>query len=332
MNTTYRAAVCTALNGPDGIELRDVPREEISGGAVRVAVRAAGVNFPDYLLTRGEYQLRLEPPFTPGMEVAGVVTEVGDQVSRVQVGDKVIAFARIGGFAEEVVVSANAIMPLPPLFSFEEGACFSVAAQTAFHALVQRGGLVAGEKVLVLGATGGVGMAAVQLAKQLGAQVIAVGSSDEKLAVVRAAGADFTVNYRNGDLTAEVRKLVDNVDIVLDTVGGDLATQAARLLGWEGRFLIVGFASGDIPTFAGNLALLKGYSIIGVRAGEAARINPKANAQAIKALFDLASGGALKPHISHRFSLDQTASALLALADRQVVGRVVIVNGDSDAT
>lgn len=331
MKTTYRAAVCTALSGPCAIEVQDIPREALAAGWVRVAVRAAGVNFPDYLLTRGEYQLRLEPPFTPGMEVAGVVIEVGDSTKRVKVGDRVIAFTRVGGFAEEVVVPVNSVMPLPKPFSFAEGACFSVASQTAFHALVQRGDLKAGETVLILGATGGVGMAAVQLASHLGARVIAVGSNDEKLAEARVAGAEALVNYRTGNLVDEVRKLTNSVDIVLDMVGGSLATQAARLLGWGGRFLIVGFASGEVPSFAGNLALLKGYSIIGVRAGEAARLAPEAFAAANKSLLGMVLAGALKPHISHSFPLEQAASALLALSDRQVTGRVVILNGDSDA-
>lgn len=332
MSRTYRAAVCCALEGPEAVEIRDVPRQDLPAGSVRIAVKAAGVNFPDYLLTRGEYQLKLEPPFTPGMEVAGVVLEIGDPTARFGVGDEVIAATRTGGFAEEVVVAQNAVILLPSAFSFEEGACFMVAAQTAYHALLSRGGLSHGETVLVLGATGGVGMAAVQLASHLGAKVIAVGSDDAKLAVARAMGAFATVNYHDGDLVDAVRSLVGSVDVVLDPVGGDLAIQAARLLGWRGRFLVVGFASGGIPSFAANLALLKGYSIVGVRAGEAARLDPAGFAAANDALLGWATDGALRPHISHRFPLVETASALRTLADRKVVGRVAIVNGEKDAT
>lgn len=324
MSTTFKAAVCLALDGPDAIEIRDAPRQALASGSVRIAVRAAGVNYPDYLLTRGQYQLRLEPPFTPGMEIAGVVIEVGEGAGRYSVGDRVIAATRVGGLAEEVVVDEGAIAPLPSPFSMEEGACFLVAAQTAYHALFVRGALARGQTVLVLGATGGVGMAAVQLAAHAGARVIAVGSSDVKLAAARFAGASEVVNYQDVDLVEAVRKAAGTVDVVLDPVGGALAIQAARLLGWGGRFLIVGFASGEIPSFAANQALLKGYSIVGVRAGEAARLDPTGAAMATQALLGWAGAGALRPHISHKFALDDAASALRALADRAVVGRVVI--------
>jgi NADPH2:quinone reductase len=330
MTGTYRAAVCVALNGPDAIEIRELPRVELPRGSVRIAVQAAGVNFPDYLLTQGEYQLKLPPPFTPGMEVAGVIAEIGD-TGQFAIGDRVMAATRSGGFAEEVIVPLGAVASLPSPFSFEEGACFQVAAQSAYHGLVVRGGLRLGETVLVLGATGGVGMASVQLAAHLGARVIAVGSSDTKLEVARAVGAAATVNYRNGDLVEAVRRIAPSVDIVLDPVGGDLAIQSARLLGWGGRFLIVGFASGSIPNFAANLALLKGYSIIGVRAGEAARLDPAGTEAASKELLGWAEEGALRPHISHRFALDAAAEALRTLANREVVGRSVIFNGEQHA-
>jgi NADPH:quinone reductase len=328
---THRAAVCTALDGPNSVVTQDVADDVLGEGMVRVAVRASGVNFPDYLLTRGEYQLKLQPPFTPGMEVAGVVIESKAPASGSRpwlAGTPVIAVGHLGGFAEQIAVPHDAVFPLPETFSYTEGATFLVAAGTAHHALVDRAGLRAGETVLVLGATGGVGYAAVQLAKALGAQVVAVGSNDNKLAAVAAAGADHVVNYRQADLVETVRTMATDVDVVFDTVGGDAATQAARLLAWGGRYLVVGFASGSIPSFKANRLLLKSSSVIGVRAGGAAQRDPGAYRRSITALLDYALKGMLRPHISHRFRLDEAAAALSTLAERAVIGRVVITNAD----
>jgi NADPH:quinone reductase len=324
---THRAAVCTALEGPDCVTTKHVPNVEAGPGTVRVAVRAAGVNYPDYLLTRGQYQLKLEPPFTPGMEVAGVVAECGPPTEGSTpwpIGTPVIAWTPSGGFAEQVVVSNDAVFALPEPFTYAEGAAFAVAARTAYHALVERGELQTGERLLVLGATGGVGFAAVQLAKLLGAQVVAVGSDDAKLAAVTAAGADHVVNYRDADLAHSVAALTSGVDVVFDAVGGDAATQAIRLLAWGGRYLVVGFASGTIPIFKANRLLLKGVSVIGVRAGEAARMYPKEFQRSIAVLLGWASEGSLRPHISHRFTLDDASAALATLSERRVTGRVVI--------
>jgi NADPH:quinone reductase len=327
MPCTHRAAVCTALEGPDCVTTSDVPDAQAGPGTVRVAVRAAGVNYPDYLLTRGEYQLKLEPPFTPGMEVAGIVAECGPTAGRSTpwpVGAPVIAWTACGGFAEQVVVNTDAVFALPEPFSFAEGAAFTVAACTAYHALVERGGLQSGERLLVLGATGGVGFAAVQLAKLLGAQVVAVGSDDAKLAAVSAAGADHVVNYRDADLAHAVAALTSGIDVVFDAVGGDVATRAIRLLAWGGRYLVVGFASGTIPEFKANRILLNGISVIGVRAGEAARKHPIEFRRSIDVLLDWASEGLLRPHISHRFTLDDASAALATLSERRATGRVVI--------
>ncbi|MCZ0733686.1 NADPH:quinone oxidoreductase family protein [Phreatobacter sp. AB_2022a] len=323
MAETFEAAVCTALTGPDTLRLERLPRRPLEAGSLRIAVRAAGVNFPDYLMTKGEYQLRPEPPFVPGMEVAGVVVERGAAAGRFAVGDRVMAMTRTGGFAGEVAVAEGNVFALPASFSFEDGASFLVPMRTGYHALIDRG-LAAGETVLVLGATGGVGMAAVQLARHRGARVIAVGSDDGKLAVVRAAGASHVINYRQVPLVDAVRALVPAVDIVFDPVGGALAPEAARLLGWGGRFLVIGFASGTIPHFAANLALIKGYSIIGVRAGEAARRDPPSLGTSIATLAAWAEEGDLKPRISHRFGLQDAREALATLAGRRVVGRVVL--------
>ena len=327
MAETFEAAVCTALTGPQSLRLERLPRQPLASGSLRIAVRAAGVNFPDYLMTRGDYQLRPEPPFVPGMEVAGVVVEPGTAGGGFAAGDRVMAMTRVGGFAEEVTVAAGNVFALPSGFSFDDGASFLVPMRTAYHALIDRGGLGAGDTVLVLGATGGVGMAAVQLAHHRGARVIAVGSDDDKLAMVAATGATHVLNHRRVPLVEAVRALVPAVDIVFDPVGGTLAVEAARLLGWGGRFLVIGFASGEIPRFAANQALIKGYSIVGVRAGEAARRDPPSLAASIARLVAWAGEGDLRPRISHRFPLAEATLALNTLAERRVVGRVVIQPG-----
>ncbi|MTD53086.1 NADPH:quinone oxidoreductase family protein [Amycolatopsis pithecellobii] len=330
--TDHEAAVCTALDGPGSVTTMRVPDEPLTPGYVRVAVRAAGVNYPDYLLTRGEYQLKLEPPFVPGMEVAGVVAESHpDQPGqrRWPPGTPVIAMTRTGGFSQEVVVPSEAVFGLPEGFSPIEGATFLVATQTAYHALVARAALRSGETVAVLGATGGVGMAAVQLARELGATVVGIGSDGAKLAVTKDAGAQHVVNYRTSDLVEAVRDSVGRADVVFDPVGGDLATEALRLLDWGGRYLVVGFAAGTIPRFEANRILLKGASILGVRAGEAARRDPRSAHREVTDLLSLAARGSLRPHVSHRFPLAEAGAALATLAERRVVGRAVLTNGDT---
>jgi len=327
---TYKAVVCEALDGPGALALRDMPQRALAEGEVRIAVRAAGVNYPDLLMTRGGYQLRLDPPFVPGMEAAGTVLEAGPGAGDWSPGDRVIASMRFGGYAEQAVVPAAALVPLPGPFSFAEGAAFMVAARTAYHALLDRARLEAGETLLVLGATGGVGLAAVELGNLRGAHVIAVGSDDDKLAVAGAQGAEAMVNYRTEDFRESVKALTGGrgVDVVYDPVGGRLSKESARLLAWDGRLLIIGFASGVIPTFAANHALIKGYSIMGVRAGESARRNPERTRHGREYLLSLAGQGHLKPHISHRFPLHEATAALETLEHRSVVGRTVLTVGD----
>ena len=326
---TYRAAVCTALDGPAAIQIRDQPRRALGPGEVRIAVRAAGVNFPDLLMTRGLYQFRPDPPFVGGIEVAGIVSEALGEVPGFAVGDAVMAALRGGGFAEEIIVEASALSALPPALNFEEGAAYRAAAITALHALVDRGALRSGEALLVLGASGGVGMAAVQLGKHLGAVVIAAASTPEKRAATLAAGADHALDPAAEGFVDNVKALTGGrgIDVVYDPVGGDLSTQATRTLGWGGRFLIVGFASGTIPRFPANHALIKGYSLIGLRAGEAARHDPALGSRNTATLAEFAATGVMRPHISHRFALDQTADALRALEARAVIGRAVVVMG-----
>lgn len=323
---TYRAAVCTALTGPDSIAIEERASPSLAPGEARIAVKAAGLNFPDLLMTFGKYQFRPDPPFVPGLEIAGEVIELGSGVSGLSIGDRVMGGAKGGGFAEQAILSADALRPLPAALSFEEGACWHSAAITAWHALNDKADLQAGESVLVLGASGGVGMGAVKLAKHRGALVIGTGSSEEKRAAILAAGADHALDPAAPDLADQVKALTrgKGADVVYDPVGGDLAITGTRAIAWGGRFLIVGFASGTIPSFPANHAMIKGYSLIGLRAGESSRRDPALAARSGKALAALAEQGVMRPHISHRFALDRAADALRVLETRSVIGRAVI--------
>ena len=323
---SYRAAVCTALTGPDSIVIEERAAPTLAPGEVRIAVKAAGLNFPDLLMTFGKYQFRPDPPFVPGLEIAGKVIEFGADVTGLSIGDRVMGGAKGGGFAEQAVLPADALRALPAALSFEEGACWHSAAITAWHALNDKADLQAGESVLVLGASGGVGMGAVKLAKHKGALVIGTGSSEAKRAAILAAGADHALDPAASDLADQVKALTGGkgADVVYDPVGGDLAITGTRAIAWGGRFLIVGFASGTIPSFPANHAMIKGYSLIGLRAGESSRRDPALAARSGKALAALAEQGVMRPHISHRFPLDRAADALRVLETRSVIGRAVI--------
>ncbi len=327
MTQTYRAAVCATLEGPGSLELRSLPFPPLAAGEVRIAVRAAGANFPDLLMTRGGYQLRPDLPFVPGMEAAGDVIEVGSDVTGFKAGDRVMAQLRLGGFAEQAVAPAAQLFPLPDALTYEEGASWYVAATTAWHALHDKAQIKPGETLLVLGASGGVGMAAVQLGKHMGANVIGLASSDAKLSAILAAGADHAFRNDTADLPDAVKAATGGagIDVVYDPVGGPLAITATRTLGWGGRYLIVGFASGEIPKFPANHVLIKGYTVMGLRAGEATRRDPALGGRTRAALIDLAGQGVMRPAISHRFPLDQAGSALLALESRDVIGRAVVL-------
>ncbi|MEO0441946.1 MAG: NADPH:quinone oxidoreductase family protein [Pseudomonadota bacterium] len=326
MSGTYRAAVCTALTGPDSLEIRELDAVTPGSGEVSIAVKAAGLNFPDLLMTYGKYQFRPDPPFVPGLEVAGDIVAIGADVSDFAVGDRVMAGNKGGGFAEQMTVGQNAVKVLPPALSYADGACWQTAAITAWHALHDKGDTRPGQTVLVLGASGGVGLAAVKLAKHMGATVIGTASSKEKRAVVLESGADHALDPADPELAKKVKGLTEGkgADIVYDPVGGDLAITATRAIAWGGRYLIVGFASGDIPSFPANHALIKGYSLIGLRAGESARRDPDLAKRNATAMQELAEQGVMKPHISHRFSLDDAAEALRILERREAIGRVVL--------
>ena len=326
MKNEYRAAICTALTGPDAVEIQTLPAQPLKPGEIRVAIKAAGLNFPDLLMTRGKYQFRPEPPFVPGIEMAGEILEVAGDVDNLNIGDRVMGGNKGGCFAGQIAIPARAAALLPDAFSFAEGACWPTAAITAWHALHDKAMLQAGESVLVLGASGGVGMAAVKLAKHLGAVVIGVASTEAKRTAVSEAGADHTLDPADAELAKKVKALTDGkgCDVVYDPVGGDLASAATHAIGWGGRYLIVGFASGTIPSFPANHALIKGYSLIGLRAGESRRRDPALDARSTAAMAELAATGIMRPHIPHRFALDDVADALKTLERREVIGRAVL--------
>ncbi len=326
MSDTYRAAVCTALTGPDSVQVKERKAKPLKDGEVRIAVKAAGLNFPDLLMTYGKYQFRPDPPFVPGLEIAGEIIEVASGVTALSAGDRVMGGSKGNGFAEQIILPESAVRPLPTALSFAEGACWHGAAITAWHALNDKAELLGKETILILGASGGVGMAAVKLAKYKGAVVFATGSNDEKRQAIEQAGADHSLDPADPDLAAKIKELTDGkgVDVVFDPVGGDLAIKATRSIAWGGRYLIVGFASGDIPSFPANHALIKGYSLIGLRAGESARRDPELAKRSETMLRKLAEEGVMRPHISHSFALGDTAAALEVLEQRAVIGRAVI--------
>ena len=324
---TYRAAQCISLTGPSSIRILELASRPLTSGEVRITIQAAGLNFPDLLMTYGKYQFRPDPPFIPGMELAGVVIEVAPDVTDFGIGDAVMGGSKGGCLAEEIVLTAAAVKPLPDSLSFEEGASWHAAAITAWHALHDKAALQEGETLLVLGASGGVGMAAVALAAHHGAVVIGTGSTPEKRAAILAAGAAHVLDPADPELAAKVKALTDGkgVDVVFDPVGGDLALTATRAIAWGGRYLIVGFASGTAPSFPANHAMIKGYSLIGLRAGESGRRDPALAQSSNKALARLANLGVMRPHISHRFSLDQSGEALRTMERRAIIGRAVIL-------
>lgn len=327
MSEKYRAAVCTELTGPQSLEIQELVAPPLEPGQVRIKVKAAGLNFPDLLMTYGKYQFRPDPPFVPGLDAAGEILEVAPDVLRWKIGDRVMAGAKGGTLAEQMIVPSEGCSTLPAILTYEEGACWQTAASTAWHALVEQGKLEAGETLLVLGASGGVGMAAIKLSKDLGATVIGTGSTDEKRKVILEAGADHAFDPADPELAIKVKEVTGGIgaEVVYDPVGGELATKATRSIAHGGRYLIIGFASGDIPSFPANHILIKTYTVIGVRAGATPRRVPEIAARQKRALIELAEQGSMRPYISHRFSLDEIEDAFLALENRQVIGRAVLI-------
>jgi NADPH2:quinone reductase len=324
-----KAVLCKQYGPPSSLVVEEVPELVPGAGQVLIDVHAAGVNFPDSLIIQGKYQFKPELPFSPGAEVAGIVKALGPGVAGVQVGERVIASTTWGGYAQQVLAQAERVFRMPEGMEFETAAGFLIAYGTSHHALKDRGELKAGETVLVLGASGGVGLAAVEIAKAMGARVIAAASSDEKLAVCREHGADATINYTTQDLRERIKALTDGrgVDVVYDPVGGALSEPALRSMAWRGRFLVVGFAAGPIPNIPLNLTLLKGCSIVGVFWGAFVRNEPKRNEEEMRELVTWVRAGKLRPRISGVYPLERCAEALQRVMDRQVTGKFVLTTG-----
>lgn len=321
-----KAIRCIKYGPPSSLVLEEMTSLEPGAKEVVVRVKACGINFPDTLIIQGKYQIRPKLPFTPGSDIAGIVKEVGEGVKHLAVGDEVFGFVAYGALAEEVVVPSNACFPKPRNMDFPVAASFMMAYGTSYHALKDRAKLKDGETLLVLGAAGGVGLAAVELGKLMGAKVIAAASTDEKLELCREYGADQTINYNKVDLKATIKELTrgKGADVIYDPVGGAYSETAFRAIAWNGRFLVVGFAAGSIPKMPLNLPLLKGASIVGVFWGGFAIGNPKANMQNTKALMQWYEEGKIKPHIHRIYKLEETPKALEEMMDRKVKGKLVI--------
>ena len=323
--STYRAVVCEELGPPERLKVKDMPRAPLAPGTVRIAIKAAGVNFPDVLMIQGLYQHKPELPFVPGLEAAGVVIERAADIRNLAVGAKVIAQMRTGAYAEEAVMAASQLRPMPEGFSFAEAATFLVAHITAYHGLKTRAALTSGQTLLVLGAGGGVGLAAVEIGKVLGAHVIAAAASVAKREAALGKGAHEVIDYATEPVDAAVKRLTGGrgVDVVFDPVGIAQET-ALRCLAWAGKLLIAGFAGGSIPSYAANRILLKGGSVIGVRAGEAGRHDSAMRKTEIEELLRLASAGLVRPFVSECLPLSDYATAMQRLRARQAIGRIAL--------
>jgi NADPH:quinone reductase len=321
-----KAVLCKEWGMPGTLVVEDVPSPKPASGQVVVSVKACGVNFPDTLIIQGKYQFKPEMPFSPGGEVAGVIKEVGEGVTRVKPGDRVIAFNTWGGFAEEMLVDADRTIQMPASMDFVPASAFVLTYGTSYHALKDRADIKAGETMLVLGAAGGVGLAAIQLGKAMGARVIAAASSDAKLRVCRDNGADEVINYGAEDLRARVKVLTagKGLDVVYDPVGGPYSEPALRDMAWKGRFLVVGFAAGDIPKVPLNLTLLKGCSIVGVFWGSFTKNEPEHNRENNWELMAMYAAGKIKPHIHATYPLERAAEALNEVLNKRVTGKVVL--------
>ncbi|MDG2002120.1 MAG: NADPH:quinone oxidoreductase family protein [Novosphingobium sp.] len=323
---TMQALMCEKHGPPEDLVLRDMPIPEAGEGEIQIRVHASGLNFPDTLIIQDKYQMKPPLPFSPGGELAGVVTAVGPGVTRFQPGDRVAALTNWGGIAEYAVAPADQTTLVPDSMDLETASIFTLAYGTSHHALKQRANLQDGETVLVLGSSGGVGLSAVEVAKAMGARVIAGASSDEKLTLAKAHGADELVNYAEQDLKDSVKQLAgrQGVDVIYDPVGDKLANPAFRTIAWGGRYLVIGFAGGDIPAVPFNLALVKGASIVGVFWGDFVVRAPNLHLANMNELYAMHADGKLDPHISARYELADAGAAIRSMMERKVTGKVVV--------
>ncbi len=321
-----KAIICEKYGPPSTLTLKEVEDPIIKEDEVLIEVKACSINFPDTLIIQGMYQFKGEPPFSPGSNVAGIVLEVGSEVSEFKAGDEVIGMMTHGGLAEKCVASSNRCIAKPKNMDMQSAAAFLYTYATSYHALKDRADLKAGETVLVLGASGGVGLAAVELAKMMGAKVIAAASTDEKLALCKERGADMLINYTDVDLKKELKSMTGGkgVDVILDPVGGAYAEPSLRAIAWKGRYLVVGFTTGEIPKFPLNLALLKGCQIIGVFLGAYTTIEPVAAGQMMQQLADKFNEGALNPYIYKTYSLEEAPDALDLMMNRGALGKLIV--------
>jgi len=324
-----KAVLCKTYGPPESLVVEELASPVAGPSEVVLSMKAASVNFPDVLIIQNKYQVKPPLPFSPGSELAGIVKSVGDGVTAFKPGDAVMAITGYGAFAEEVKADAARLLPIPAGMDFASAAAFGLTYATSEHALCDRGALQAGETLLVLGAAGGVGIAAIEIGKVLGARVIACASTDEKLAVCREHGADETINYATEDLRERLKSLTGGTgpDVVYDPVGGAYTELALRSIAWRGRLLVVGFAAGDIPKIPLNLTLLKGCSIVGIFWGEFTRREPQRFLEAMEKLGRWFAEGKLKPHVSATFPLERAADALTLMAERKVKGKVVVTVG-----
>lgn len=324
-----KALVCNEFGPAENLALEERPSPSPGKGEILVDIKAAGVNFPDVLTVQGKYQFKPELPFVPGAEVAGIVTAVGEGVTSHKVGDKVISTLQIGGFSEQCVASEHGSFGMGETMSFEQAAGFAITYGTSYYALKQQAKIQPGETLLVLGAAGGVGIATIQIAKAMGAKVIAAASSEEKLNFACEAGADLRINYSEENLKDKVKELTGGkgVDVIYDPVGGDFSEQAFRAIAWDGRFLVIGFASGPIPAMPLNLALLKGASLVGVFWGAWAARFPMESRKNFDELIAMIDEGKFSPLVTEVYSLDDYKAAFASISERRAKGKVILSNG-----
>lgn len=320
-----KAVLCESYGPPENLVIKETKSLVPDKGEVIIQMKASGLNFPDTLIIEGKYQFQPEMPFSPGGEVAGIIKAIGDGVTHLKIGDRVMAGTGWGGFAEEVRGKASNVFPLPDGISFEQAASTMMTFGTSYHALVNRAELKAGETLMVLGAAGGVGTAAIQIGKALGARVIAAASTDEKLDYCKSIGADLTINYSIEDLKTQAKALTDGkgVDVIFDPIGDRYSEPALRGIAWKGRYLVVGFAAGEIPKIPLNLPLLKGCSIMGVFWGGFFRNEPQVNAENFKTIVKWLVEGKVEAQIHKKYSLEEVAAAMQELTSKKVKGKII---------